>query len=108
LDWYADHVHTNFKDMYDYLRNSGYFIEILGYSFECFDAKNYGTLLIVDSEDEFSKSEILKLNDDVINKGLSLIIFSDWYNTTVMKKAKFFDENTGKWWYVNWTKKNKI
>jgi membrane-bound transcription factor site-1 protease len=98
LDWNADHLHTNFKDMYEYLRNSGYFIEILGYPFECFDAFNYAALLIVDTEEEFSESEILKLNDDVVNKGLSLIVFADWYNITVMKKAKFFDENTGQWW----------
>lgn len=91
-------MHTNFKDIYEYLRNAGYFIEILGHSFECFDAKNYAALLIVDSEEEFSPKEISKLNDDVIKKGLSLIIFSDWYNTTVMKKAKFFDENTDQWW----------
>lgn len=24
--------------------------------------------------------------------GLSIIVFSDWYNTTVMKKVKFYDE----------------
>jgi membrane-bound transcription factor site-1 protease len=42
LDWNGDHLHTNFKDMYQYLRNAGYFIEILGSFFNCFDAKNYG------------------------------------------------------------------
>ena len=30
LDWNADHIHTNFKDMYTYLRSQGYFIEIIG------------------------------------------------------------------------------
>ncbi len=80
------------------MRNSGYFIEILGYPFECFDAFNYAALLIVDTEEEFSEGEILKLNDDLVNKGLSLIVFADWYNITVMKKAKLFDENTGQWW----------
>lgn len=30
LDWNADHIHTNFKDMYQNLRNSGYYVEVLG------------------------------------------------------------------------------
>ncbi|PIK53886.1 putative membrane-bound transcription factor site-1 protease [Apostichopus japonicus] len=33
-----------------------------------------------------------------VDNGLSVIIFADWYNTTVMKKVKFFDENTRQWW----------
>ena len=24
-------------------------------------------------------------------------VFADWYNTTVMKKVKFYDENTRLW-----------
>lgn len=65
LDWNGDHVrrifivliflknltfvsffklHTNFKDMYQYLRNGGYFIEILGSSYNCFDASKYGLI----------------------------------------------------------------
>ncbi len=31
-------------------------------------------------------------------KGLSLIVFADWYNVSVIKAAKFFDENTRRWW----------
>ena len=30
LDWNGDHIHTNFKDMYTYLRSKGYYIEVLG------------------------------------------------------------------------------
>ena len=30
LDWNGDHIHTNFKDMYTYLRSRGYYIEVLG------------------------------------------------------------------------------
>ena len=33
--------------------NSGYFVEVLGSHFSCFDASKYGTLLIVDPEEEF-------------------------------------------------------
>lgn len=58
LDWNGDHIHTNFKDMYQHLRNTGYYLEVLGYPFTCFDAKNYGTLLIVDTEEEFFPEEV--------------------------------------------------
>ena len=43
------------------------------------------------------QEEIEKLPRDVLN-GLSLIVFADWYNTTVMEKVKFYDENTRQWY----------
>ncbi|XP_011631233.1 LOW QUALITY PROTEIN: membrane-bound transcription factor site-1 protease [Pogonomyrmex barbatus] len=97
LDWNGDHIHTNFKDMYQHLRNAGYYLEVLGHPFTCFDAKNYGTLLIVDTEEEFFPEEVIKLKRDV-EDGLSVILFADWYNTAVMRKIKFYDENTRRWW----------
>ncbi|XP_075216075.1 membrane-bound transcription factor site-1 protease isoform X1 [Lycorma delicatula] len=97
LDWNGDHIHTNFKDMYQHVRNNGYYVEVLGSPLTCFDASQYGTLLIVDPEEEFFPEEVAKLKRDVDN-GLSVIIFADWYNVTVMRKVKFFDENTRQWW----------
>ncbi|XP_046290261.1 membrane-bound transcription factor site-1 protease isoform X3 [Marmota monax] len=97
LDWNGDHIHTNFRDMYQHLRSMGYFVEVLGSPFTCFDATQYGTLLMVDSEEEYFPEEIAKLRRDVDN-GLSLVVFSDWYNTSVMRKVKFYDENTRQWW----------
>ena len=58
LDWNADHIHTNFRDLYSHLRSSGYFLEVLGHPLTCFDASNYGTLLIVDAEEEYFTEEI--------------------------------------------------
>jgi membrane-bound transcription factor site-1 protease len=98
LDWRSDHIHTNFKDMYTHLRSSGYYIEVLGEPFTCFNASHYGTLLIVDPEEEFFDEELDKFNDDIMNRNLSVIIFADWYNTTVMKHMKFYDQNTRQWW----------
>lgn len=97
LDWRADHIHTNFKDMYTHLRNAGYYIEVLGSPYTCFNASLYGTLLIVDPEDEFFPEEIAKIKDDVLEHELSVIVFADWYNTSVMRKIKFYDENTRQW-----------
>ncbi|XP_070575086.1 membrane-bound transcription factor site-1 protease-like [Ptychodera flava] len=97
LDWNGDHIHTNFKDMYQHLRDAGFFVEVLGAPLTCFDAKQYGTLIIVDAEEEYFPEEISKLKRDVDN-GLSVMIFSDWYNVQVMRKVKFYDENTRQWW----------
>lgn len=81
------------QDMYQHLRNSGYYLEVLGSPFTCFDASQYGTVLLVDAEEEYFPEEVAKLKRDVDN-GLSLVVFADWYNVTVMKKVKFYDENT--------------
>uniref|UniRef100_A0A3P8W639 Membrane-bound transcription factor site-1 protease n=1 Tax=Cynoglossus semilaevis TaxID=244447 RepID=A0A3P8W639_CYNSE len=42
LDWNGDHIHTNFRDMYQHLRSMGYFVEVLGAPITCFDASQYG------------------------------------------------------------------
>ena len=94
----GDHVHTNFRDMYSSLRQAGYFVEVLGSPLTCFDASQYGALLVVDSEEEFFPEEIDKLHHDVAEQGLSLVVFADWYNVDVMRKIKFYDENTRQWW----------
>uniref|UniRef100_A0A1S4H8N6 Membrane-bound transcription factor site-1 protease n=1 Tax=Anopheles gambiae TaxID=7165 RepID=A0A1S4H8N6_ANOGA len=98
LDWRADHVHTNFKDMYTHLRNAGYYVEVLGAPYTCFNASHYGTLLVVDPEEEFFPAEVAKLREDVLERQLSVIVFADWYNTSVMRRIKFYDENTRQWW----------
>ncbi|KAH0752445.1 hypothetical protein KY285_005593 [Solanum tuberosum] len=73
-------------------------IETLGSPLTCFDANQYGTLLLVDLEDEYFPEEIKKLRDDVINSGLGLAVFVDWYNVDAMIKMRFFDGNTHSWW----------
>ncbi|KAK1365386.1 Membrane-bound transcription factor site-1 protease [Heracleum sosnowskyi] len=98
LDWHGDHLHTNFHIMFNMLRDSGYYVEILGSPLTCFDANQYGTLMMVDLEDEYFPEEIKKLRDDVINTGLGLAVFADWYNVDTMVKMRFFDDNTRSWW----------
>jgi len=85
--------------MYEHLRNVGYYIEVLGNPFTCFDASHYGTLLVVDPEEEYFPEEKYKLEKD-IEAGLSVIVFADWYNTTVMQKVEFFDENSKFVWII--------
>ncbi|KAK9043839.1 hypothetical protein V6N11_072166 [Hibiscus sabdariffa] len=98
LDWHGDHLHTNFHIMFNMLRDAGYYIETLGSPLTCFDASQYGTLLMVDLEDEYFQEEIEKLWDDVINTGLGLAVFAEWYNVDTMVKMRFFDDNTRSWW----------
>uniref|UniRef100_A0A5B7B387 Putative membrane-bound transcription factor site-1 protease n=1 Tax=Davidia involucrata TaxID=16924 RepID=A0A5B7B387_DAVIN len=98
LDWHGDHLHTNFHIMFNMLRDAGYYVETLGSPLTCFDARQYGTLLLVDLEDEYFAEEIKKLKDDVINTGLGLAVFAEWYNVDTMVKMRFFDDNTRSWW----------
>lgn len=98
LDWHGDHLHTNFHIMFNMLRDAGYYVETLGSPLTCFDARQYGTLLLVDLEDEYFKEEIEKLRDDVMITGLGLAVFSEWYNVETMVKMRFFDDNTRSWW----------
>lgn len=98
FDWNGDHIHTNFRQLFNFLRGRDYFIEVLGTPYTCFDAKQYGTLLVVDPEEEFFPVEIKKLKHDIEKLALNLIVIGDWYNTEVMKKINFFDDNTKQWW----------
>ncbi|CAN6179206.1 unnamed protein product [Urochloa humidicola] len=98
LDWHGDHLHTNFHILFNMLRDAGYYIETLGSPLTCFDASNYGTLLMVDLEDEYFDQEIQKLRDDVVHKGLGVAVFAEWYHVGTMVKMTFFDENTRSWW----------
>ncbi|CAG0924790.1 unnamed protein product, partial [Notodromas monacha] len=98
LDGETEPRRSNLTDMYQHLRNAGYYVEVLGVPYTCFDAQNYGVLLVVDPEEEFFPEEVTKLKRDVESGSLSLLVFADWYNTTVMKKVKFYDENTRQWW----------
>ncbi|KAA8523120.1 hypothetical protein F0562_009543 [Nyssa sinensis] len=98
LDWHGDHLHTNFHIMFNMLRDAGYYVETLGSPLTCFDACQYGTLLLVDLEEEYFAEEIKKLRDDVINTGLGLAVFAEWYNVDTMVKMRFFDDNTRSWW----------
>ncbi|XVE98166.1 hypothetical protein REPUB_Repub03eG0082400 [Reevesia pubescens] len=98
LDWHGDHLHTNFHIMFNMLRDAGYYVETLGSPLTCFDASQYGTLLLVDLEDEYFQEEIKKLRDDIINTGLGLVVFAEWYNVDTMVKMRFFDDNTRSWW----------
>lgn len=93
-----DHPYTNYHTTFDEIRKAGYFLELLGSPFDCFDAEQYGALLLVDSEEEFSASEKEKLRKDMTERGLSLVVFAEWYHVNIMKQMRFFDDNTHSYW----------
>ncbi|XP_026498997.1 membrane-bound transcription factor site-1 protease [Vanessa tameamea] len=97
LDWHADHVHTNFRDMYRRLREHGFYLEVMGSPLTCIDTSLYGALLLVDPEDEYFPEEMAALKK-AVDSGLSLIVFADWYNASLLRHVKFYDENTRQWW----------
>lgn len=98
LDWHGDHLHTNYRLLYKHLREEGYFVDILGKDWTCFDAEMYGTLLLVDPEEEYFGDEVEKLLDDVKLRNLSVLVMADWYDVDIVKRSRFFDENTRSWW----------
>ncbi|KAI8430788.1 hypothetical protein MSG28_000950 [Choristoneura fumiferana] len=97
LDWHADHVHTNFRDMYRRLREHGFYLEVMGTPLTCVDTSLYGALLLVDPEDEYFPEEMAAMKK-AVDGGLSLVVFADWYNASLLRHVKFYDENTRQWW----------
>lgn len=72
----------------------GYHIETLTDPFTCFDARNYGALLLVDPEDYFSRAEIVKLRRDIETEGLGLIVLADWYSESLMKQSAIYSNKS--------------
>lgn len=83
-EWHGDHPFINFFHLFKVIQKQGYYLEILRGSFECFDASKYGILLLVDPEDKYSEQEISKLEHDIVLKGLSVILFAEWYDPALM------------------------
>eukprot|EP00178_Gracilaria_changii_P027989 TRINITY_DN93_c0_g1_i1.p1 TRINITY_DN93_c0_g1~~TRINITY_DN93_c0_g1_i1.p1 ORF type:complete len:1063 (-),score=121.01 TRINITY_DN93_c0_g1_i1:20649-23837(-) len=101
LDWLGDHPHTNYHGLYRSFVDAGFYIDILDRSLECLDVhtvKQYGALLIFDSEDYFSPSEQDMLEVMVKEYGLSLVVAAEWYNTDLMQDIRFEDDNTRSFW----------
>jgi len=98
LDLFGDHPHTNFRSIFRDLRSNGYHLEVLGSPATCFDASQYGALLIVDPEEEFLESELEKLHRDVTEGGLHLVVVSEWYDFRSGEEGRFYDDNTRTYW----------
>lgn len=100
LDWLGDHPHTNLHMLFRAFINSGFEVDILDRPVSCMQDKlgEYGALVIIDSEDFFSKPEIDVIQHAVKKQGMSLIIAAEWYNTSLQETLGFHDDNTRSWW----------
>ena len=56
---------------------------LIGAPFTCFEASNYGVLILADLEEEYYPDELAKLHADIRKGKLSIIVLADWYNTEV-------------------------
>jgi membrane-bound transcription factor site-1 protease len=93
LDWIGDHPFNNYALLYRQIRAADMYLEILHGDWTCFDASGYGTLLLVDSEEEIADEEIDKLQADVA-QGLSLTVLAEWYDLNLMETMSYTDDNT--------------
>lgn len=98
IDVFGDHPYTNFAELFNYLRTIGYFVEILNEPWTCFDATNYGALLLVDLEDDFAPDELAKITHDVNENSLNLLVFAEWFDPRILERLRFFDAGSERWW----------
>ena len=98
LDWHGDHPATNYHRTLDFLTDIGYSVDILASPATCFNASEYGALLVVDPEEEWHEAEVEKLAADVKKRGLGLVVVGEWFNTATMASLRFYDDNTRSWW----------
>lgn len=50
------------------------------------------------TECRYHPAEIQKLREDISKHKLSVVLIGDWYNTEVMKKINFYDDNAKQYW----------
>ena len=72
----------------------GFHLELLTSDLTSFDAAAYGALLILDPEEPFTPSEVTKLAADVTERGLGLVVASDWHDPALSDALSYVDEFT--------------
>lgn len=98
FDKRGDHPFTNYRAAYTTLLQQGYTVDILRSPWLCFDASEYGVLLVADPEELLHEQEVIKLVQDVRERGLSLLLVADWFDEKLLSQAEFFDGNTHSTW----------
>ena len=77
----------------------GFHIDLLRGPWTCFNASLYAALLIVDPEEEVFPEELVKIENDIREKGLSVMLITDWYDDQALVDAEFLDEDTRSKWF---------
>lgn len=100
LDSAGDHPHTNFHQLWNFLIDEGYYIEILPFEYSCMDLKQYGVVLLVDPEEEYFRDEIVALQQAIKYSNVSLLVFADWYDDRILDTMDMFDTSTLSNWHA--------
>ncbi|OWZ09222.1 Membrane-bound transcription factor site-1 protease, partial [Phytophthora megakarya] len=100
MDVAGDHPHTNFHQLWNFLTNEGFFVEIMPFEYSCLDLGKYGVVMIVDPEEEFFRDEIVALQAAVKYSNVSLIVFADWHDNQMLDSLEIFDTSTLSKWHA--------
>eukprot|EP00186_Timspurckia_oligopyrenoides_P003183 CAMPEP_0182446408 /NCGR_PEP_ID=MMETSP1172-20130603/4185_1 /TAXON_ID=708627 /ORGANISM="Timspurckia oligopyrenoides, Strain CCMP3278" /LENGTH=395 /DNA_ID=CAMNT_0024642337 /DNA_START=323 /DNA_END=1507 /DNA_ORIENTATION=- len=101
LDWLGDHPYTNFHGFFRALRRAGFFIDIWNQPLSCIhdeQVKEYGFLMIVDPEEEYSEEDIASIHRWTMSLSVSLVVLADWYNDEIAEALQFKDESSRSTW----------
>uniref|UniRef100_A0A7S0J759 Subtilisin n=1 Tax=Calcidiscus leptoporus TaxID=127549 RepID=A0A7S0J759_9EUKA len=94
MDWNGDHPHTAFISLFKELLAAGMYVELLTSNWTSFNASNYAALLLLDPEEHFLPREVAKLQRDVSQRGLGLVVAADWFDAQIMKTLDYRDDAT--------------
>lgn len=100
LDAAGDHPHTNFHQLWNFLRHEGFYVDILPFEYSCLPLGRYGVLLLADPEEEFFRDEIIALEHALKYEDVSLLLFADWYDEQLVQSLDLFDTSTLTQWHA--------
>lgn len=100
LDAAGDHPHTNFHQLWNFLRREGFYVDILPFEYSCLPLGRYGVLLLADPEEEFFQDEIIALEHALKYEDVSLLLFADWYDEELVQSLDLFDTSTLTQWHA--------
>lgn len=100
LDSAGDHPHTNFHQLWNFLIDQGFFIEILPFELSCVKLEQYGVVMMIDPEEEFFDEEITAIRDAIKYSNVSLVILADWFDAQAINAMEMFDTSTLSHWHA--------
>ncbi|KAJ0403109.1 hypothetical protein ATCC90586_001287 [Pythium insidiosum] len=99
IDSSGDHPHTNFHQLWNFVHQRGFVVEILPFEYSCLDLALYGVVLLVDPEEEFFADEIAALTRAIKFDNVSLLVFAEWFDPRVLDTLAMYDTSTLSEWH---------
>ncbi len=81
MEWSYDHPFANNWNLFRYLKHEGFYVDIWNQPLSCAELSNYGLLLILDPEDDFSTAEQSLIQQHMLTHKITTWIFADWFNS---------------------------